>query len=110
MDVARAHALIDSHLESMTTVEVDAGNAHDELAETLANVGKINSALAVPGSGADLMPGFGVEDDIVDKLEKWIRRLVEKLTDIVRALGKGATFSIAVGTTVSVTVNLGPFG
>ena len=42
------------------------------------------------------------------KLEDWIKRLVTKLTEIATKLK--ASFSITVGTTISVTISRGPFG
>jgi hypothetical protein len=47
----------------------------------------------------------GATGDLVEKLKMWIERLVAKLTEIVKQLATGTSFSISVGPLVSVTVN-----
>ena len=47
-------------------------------------------------------------DDILDKLETWIARLVRKLTEIVKDLADGTSFSLSVGTGVSLTITFPP--
>jgi hypothetical protein len=42
-----------------------------------------------------------------EKLEKWIRKLYEILKAIVAKLSNVLSFSVTVGTTISVTVNFG---
>lgn len=49
-------------------------------------------------------------DSIIEKLKRWLDRLVKKLTEIVEELGDGVSFSISVGTGVSVTVNFPVLG
>jgi hypothetical protein len=66
-------------------------DAYDALAHVMTAVAMINEGL--PSA------------DVVEKLKKWIERLVEKLTQIVEQLTAGTSFSITVGTGVSVTVN-----
>jgi hypothetical protein len=44
-------------------------------------------------------------EEIVNKLEGWIKRILDKLAEVVENLAEGATFSLSVGTTISVTIN-----
>ncbi len=48
-------------------------------------------------------------NDILEQLWKWIDRLVKKLTEIVKDLADGTSFSISVGMGVSVTVSFPPY-
>jgi hypothetical protein len=109
MDGQMAHNLIDAHIERMGASSDPSydSEAQEQLAATLASVGQINEALEAPSPPVESI--MGPVDDITDKLEKWINRLVIKLTAIVKQLGEKATFSLQVGTSVSVTVTLGPF-
>lgn len=60
------------------------------------------------GANVAMTPRVGNPvDDVIDKLEDWIKRLVAKLTEIAKQLK--ASFSISVGTSVSVTISCGPF-
>jgi hypothetical protein len=45
---------------------------------------------------------------VIEELDKWIKRLLDKLAEIVTNLAKGTSFSITVGTSVTVTVNFPP--
>ena len=47
---------------------------------------------------------------VTEELDKWIKRLLDKLAEIVTNLAKGTSFSITVGTSVTVTVNFPPIG
>ena len=100
-------ALLEQHLQMMTEISVeDEATAQQALAYALSAVGGMNQRLsATQQPTASLaMP----VDDIVKKLENWIKRLVAKLTEIATKLK--ASFSITVGTTISVTISCGPFG
>jgi FPC/CPF motif-containing protein YcgG len=109
MDVQTTHNLIDAHLDRMNASGDPSSDsdARQQLAATLASVGQINVALEATTSPVESFTS--PVDDIVDKLQKWIERLVAKLTAIVKQLGDTATFSLQVGTSVSVTVTVGPF-
>lgn len=99
-------ALVERHLQMMTEISVqDEATAQQALAYLLSAVAGINQGLtAAQQPTASLARPV---DDIVKKLEDWIKRLVAKLTDIAMRLK--ASFSITVGTTISVTVSCGPF-
>jgi len=75
------------------------------LANAMAAVRGINQGL---GMGAESMIALGnPADAIIKKLHEWIKQLVDTLTEIAKQLK--ATFSLTVGTSVSVTINFGPF-
>ena len=97
---------VDDHLEKMKGVQVDdEADARLALTHAMAAVGGINQGL-VPVQPAAEMFG-GPISDILDKLQAWIDRLFDKLTEIAKTLN--ASFS-TVGTNVSVTLSCGPFG
>lgn len=98
-------ARVEHHLEMMANTPVgDEATARQALAYALSAVGGMNQHLGAAQQPAALP---GPVDGIIDKLEDWIKRLVAKLTEIARQLE--ASFSITVGTTVSVTIICGPF-
>lgn len=51
------------------------------------------------GAYADFMA------DLPDKLKKWLEKLYERLRKIITMIADATSFSITVGTTISVTVN-----
>lgn len=83
----------------------DDASAHQALAYAMAAVGGINQGLGLTQESG-LTLGNPVED-IIKRLEDWIKRLVGKLTEIAKQLK--ASFSITVGTGISVTISCGPF-
>ena len=107
MDANVAVGLVEKHLVAMAAVRLDDPEGpHDALGSALAAVGAINQSLASPpAADRQMMLSVG---GIVEKLETWIKRLVAKLTEIVKALAKGTSFSLSVGTGVSVTINFPP--
>jgi hypothetical protein len=104
MDTDSARSLVEQHLERMSSTTVlNEDSAHQALALALAAVGVINQGL---GSANEAILGTASPaDGILERLEDWIKRLVAKLTEIVKQLANGTSFSISVGTGVSVTVN-----
>jgi hypothetical protein len=87
----------------------DDQSARDALTHVMVTVSHINQVSAQ--ARAQAMIGAGVPaNGIVEDLEKWIDRLVSALTQIVEKLARAVSFSISVGSTVSVTVDFGPFG
>jgi hypothetical protein len=98
--------LIEQHLRMMAETPVeDEATAQQALAYALSAVGGMNQHLTVIEQPRAALPG--PVDDIVKKLEDWIKRLVAKLTEIAKQLT--ASFSIAVGTSISVSISCGPF-
>jgi hypothetical protein len=102
------HELVARHLDQMEQVDLaDQASAHVALAHAMAAVGTMNQGLvferaATPGSLRS--PANG----LIERLEEWIERLLDKLTQIVKALAKGSSFSLSVGTTISVAINFPP--
>ncbi len=98
---------IEERLNRLDQVTVtDESSAHVALGHALATVGAINQ-------GIEQQPTYGLSlssDSIIAKLERWLQRLVDKLTQIVRALAKATSFAVSVGTGVSVTINFPPMG
>jgi hypothetical protein len=78
-------------------------SARDALTYAMMTVRHIKqlSAQAMIGAGAPM-------DDILAKLREWLGRLVTEFTRIVEKLAQATSFSISVGTALSVTVNFGP--
>jgi hypothetical protein len=106
MDATATTQLIEHHLDQMTVTPVhDERSAQQALAHAMAAVGGINQGLVVGPQNLT-----GPVDGIIEKLEDWIKRLLDKLTEIVKQLAKGTTFSITVGTGISVTVNFPALG
>jgi hypothetical protein len=60
-------------------------------------------AQAMMGAGAPV-------DEIMDRLRKWVDRLVTALRRIIAKLAGARSFSVSVNTTVSVAVEFGPSG
>ena len=108
MDKQAAHSLVDAHLDlldALTPATPESASA--QLSVALASVSEINRALEAPAPKSYTLAG--PVGDIVEKLEQWIERLTDKLTEIVKELGPTATFALQVGSSVSVTVSVGPF-
>ena len=106
MDTSDTTAQIDQHLQLIADAPVnDEATAQQALARTLSAVGSLNQHLAVAELTRTAL--LSPVDDIVKKLEEWINRLVAKLTEIAKQLK--ASFSITVGTSISVTLSCGPF-
>lgn len=93
---------IDSRLSRLEAMPVESDeSARDALTELLATVGQINAV--APGPEEAFVGG------LVERMKKWIERLIERLSEIVKQLADATSFSISVGTGVSVTVTFGPF-
>lgn len=98
--------MVNTHLEKMSAVDVqDPASANQALAHALSAVGAMNSTSAPVGT--TLSMGLSPVDGIVERLEEWLSRLVDKLTEIAEHLR--ATFSISVGTSVTVSITCNPF-
>lgn len=109
MDADASAGAVEYHLDMMDRVAVhDEPTAHAALSHALAAIGGMNQGLAAGQQEARSLaePAAG----IAGKLEDWIKRLLDKLTEIVKALAKGTSFSLSVGTAVSVTINFPPMG
>jgi hypothetical protein len=84
----------------------DDGSTSEVFAQVVAVISAINWLV----SQSDLFPSTTTpSDDVLERLKHWIDRLVQKLTEIVKELADGTSFSISVGTGVSVTVSFPPY-
>lgn len=92
----------------------DASEADEALAEVLAWVNVINERWAA----ADAAPEFSrrqlastgaLTSEVIEKLRKWIQRLVAKLRDLIRSMPEAQSFSITSGAPpLAVTVTFVP--
>ncbi len=106
MGTGDTSALVEHHLQMMAEAPVnDEATARQALAYALSAVGGMNQGLELAQDQS--VSVAGPVDDIVKRLEGWIERLVAKLTEIAKQLK--ASFSITVGTSISVTITCGPF-
>ena len=97
--------LIDDSLAALDGMQIsDDRSAREAFSQVVATVGRISflsaraSAQAMVGQGAPAGDSLG-------RLGRWLDRLIGILTRIVGQLNGAASFSISVGTNVSVTVN-----
>ncbi|MGH9122014.1 MAG: hypothetical protein ACRDYC_08715 [Acidimicrobiales bacterium] len=99
-------ALVEHHLGLIETTKIeDSPSAYAALGHAMAAVGAIN--LQLDASSPPPTAFAGPLDDVVAHLEGWISRLGNSLTAIATQLG--ASFSITVGTAITVTISCGPF-
>ena len=78
-------------------------SARDALTRAMVTVRRINQLLAqaMVGAGAPV-------DDIVARLREWVGRLVTEFTRIIEEVAQATSFSVSVGSGLSVTVQFGP--
>jgi len=102
------HEIVASHLDEMERFTVnDQMSAFAALAHALAAVGAINQGLD-PQPAQERGTMTSSVSGILEKLQDWIKRLLEKLTEIVKTFVRGTSFSLSVGTAISVTINFPP--
>ncbi|HZC52703.1 MAG TPA: hypothetical protein VE441_09420 [Mycobacterium sp.] len=101
---------IERNLDRLDAMRDDSTDAEAQvaLAELLATVAQINAAVPTFRSAATPTDTLGGEE-LVDRLTTWIKRLADRLSVIVKSLDRATSFSITVGTSLSVTVTFGPF-
>ncbi|MHB8190670.1 MAG: hypothetical protein ACYDHP_09690 [Ferrimicrobium sp.] len=105
MEGKQANELIETHVKRMDGVIVsDVPTARQALAHATAADAAINHGLIPPQSYESIGDRDSVEE-IVNKLEGWITCILDKLDSIVEKLGEGVTFSLSVGTSISVSIN-----
>jgi ethanolamine ammonia-lyase large subunit len=101
----QTNELIETHVKRMDDVIVsDVPTARQALAHATAAVAAINQGL-IPPQSYESIGDLDPVEEIVNKLEGWIRCILDKLGLIVEKLGEGVTFSLSVGTSISVTIN-----
>jgi hypothetical protein len=100
--------VIEEDLDALQGMPVDSDqSARDALTQAMVTVRRINQLLAQ--AQAQAMVGAGAPvDDVLAKLREWVGRLVTEFTRIIEKVAQATSFSISVGTALSVTVHFGP--
>ncbi|MHB1596667.1 MAG: hypothetical protein ACYCU3_21135 [Streptosporangiaceae bacterium] len=119
MDDEQQMRLIETRLDELAGMPInDDQSARQALTHAMATVHGISQLSAtmsadrvpettsLPAAAAPVDP---LLDPLLDRLKTWIDRLVVALTKIVEKMAGATSFSILVGTGLSVSVNFGPF-
>jgi hypothetical protein len=105
MDQEAHGQLIEDRLDTLQSMPVtDDQTARDALTHVMVTVSRMNQASAQAQAQAIMGVGAPI-DGLLDKLRDWLDRLVDALSQIVAKLVDATSFSVSVGTGVSVTVN-----
>ncbi len=109
MDNDQQAQLIEARLDAADGMPVrDDQSAREALTHVMVTVRRI-SQLSTQAQAQALM-GAGVRgDDIGERLQAWLDRLIGALTRIVEHLSTATSFSVSAGPNVSVTVSFGRF-
>lgn len=115
MDNDQQMRVIEARLDELAGMPInDDQSARQALTHAMATVSGISqlsatmSAEPAPGT-RPLATAEAPLDPLLDRLRTWIDRLVDALTRIVAKMTGATSFSIMVGTGLSVSVNFGPF-
>ena len=108
MDNDQQAHVVEARLDALDHMTIiDDRTARQAFTHVMATVSLINQLSA--RTRAQAMVGAGAPvDDLLDRLERWLDRLLGALARIVEKLDGATSFSISVGTNVSVTVVFGP--
>jgi hypothetical protein len=121
MDNEQQMRLIDTRLDELAGMPItDDQSARQALTHAMATVHSISQlsatisaahspATATAPETASLPAAAAPADPLLDRLRAWVGRLVDALTRIVEKMAGATSFSILVGTGLSVSVNFGPF-
>jgi hypothetical protein len=105
MDNDQQAHVVEARLDALDSMTItDDRTARQAFTHVMATVSLINQLSA--RTRAQAMVGAGAPVD--DRLEQWLGRLLGALARIVEKLDGATSFSISVGTNVSVTVVFGP--
>jgi hypothetical protein len=107
MDNDQQAHVIEARLDALDSMTIsDDRSARDAFTHVMATVSLINQLSA--RTRAQAMVGAGAPvDDLLDRLEQWLDRLLATLPRIVDQLAGAMSFSISVGPNLSVTVVFG---
>jgi hypothetical protein len=107
MDNDQQAHVIEARLDALDRKTIsDDQSARQALTHVMATVSLINQLSARVRAQA-MMGAGALADDLLDKLEHWLDRLLGAVTRIVENLAGATSFSISVGSGVSVTVVFG---
>jgi hypothetical protein len=97
---------IETHLQAMESVKVtDVDSAHKVIVHATSAIAAINQRMH-PHRRWTRFPIFDAADDLLEKLEQWLERILKALASIAATTFVGLTYSITVGTTLSLTINI----
>jgi hypothetical protein len=107
MDNDQQAHVIEARLDALDGMTIsDDRSARVAFTHVMATVSLINQLSA--RTRAQAMVGAGAPvDDLLDRLEQWLDRILRALPRIVDRLAGATSFSISVGTNVSLTVVFG---
>jgi hypothetical protein len=109
MDNDQQVQLIEARLDALDGMPVsDDQSAREAFTHVMVTVSRI-SQLSAQARGQAMMGAGAPVDDVLGRLRTWLDRLVSVLTRIVGNLSGAVSFSISVGSNVSVTVDFGGF-
>jgi hypothetical protein len=105
MDLQMQTQAIEDQLDTLQNMPVnDDPTARAAFAHTMTTVSRINQLSAQAHAQAMLGTG-GPADMVLASLKDWLNRLVNALTQIVAHFAKATSFSVSMGTTLSVSVS-----
>jgi hypothetical protein len=109
MDNAQKAEQIDARFDALEDMQIsDDQSARDAYTHAMLTVNRINQLSAQANAQAIMGAGTSV-DDLLEKVRKWLDRLVVAMAQIVEKLAGATSFSISVGSNVSVAVDFEPF-
>jgi hypothetical protein len=110
MDNDQQVQVIEADLDALDSMKIDDDqSAREAFTHAMAAVSRINQLTA--RTNAQAMMGAGAPaDDLLERRRQWLDRLLGALTRIVGQLAGATSFSISVGSNVSVTVDFGRQG
>ncbi len=105
MDNDQQVQVIDARLDALDAMHVsDDQSAREAFTHLTVTVSRINQLSA--RTAAQAMMGAGAPvDDVLEKVRQWVDRLLGALRRIVGKLAGATSFSVSVGSNVSVTVD-----
>jgi Tfp pilus assembly PilM family ATPase len=105
MDNDQQAQVIEDRLDAIDGMMIsDDQSAREALTQLMTTVNRINQLSA--RTQAQAMMGAGAPvDDVLEKLRRWLDRLLSALERIIEMLSGATSFSISVSTNVSVTVD-----
>jgi len=108
MDNDQQAQVIEARLDALDSMTIsDDRSARAAFTHVIGTVSRINQLSARTRAQA-MVGGAGAPvDDLLERLEQWLDRLLGALARIVENLAGATSFSISVGTNVSVTVVFG---
>jgi hypothetical protein len=106
MDNDQQVQVIEARLDALDAMTIsDDRSARQAFTHVVTTVSRINQLSARTQAQAMVGAAGAPVDDVLEKLRQWLERLLSALKRIVGKLDGATSFSLSVGTTVSVTVD-----